>query len=80
MMLAKRIEEAANAAGIAATVLIAECVAQHLEVALRHRVLMDRIEVVDQGLLELATFLGEATAGGSSVDLANVCQYARSNG
>lgn len=76
-VLAKRLEEAAVAAGISATELIAECVAQNVEVAQRHRVLMDRIEQVDQGLLELATFLGEATAGGS-VDLSNVCQYARS--
>jgi hypothetical protein len=30
--------------------------------------------VVDQGLLDLATFIGEATAG-SNVDLSTLCHY-----
>jgi predicted transcriptional regulator len=75
--LAARLEEAARTAQVSAADLISNCVEQHMEVALRHRVLMDRLEAVDQGLLELATFIGEATAG-SSLDLSDVCQYARS--
>jgi predicted transcriptional regulator len=72
--LAERLEEAARAKKISSADLIAECVAQHLEVAIRHRALIDRLEVVDQGLLELASFIGEATAG-SDADLSNMCRY-----
>ena len=72
--LAERLEEAAHNSKLSATELITECVAQHLEVAIRHRALIDRLDAVDQGLLELATFVGEATAGGN-VDLSKMCRY-----
>lgn len=72
--LAERLEEAARNSKLSATELITECVAQHLEVAIRHRALIDRLDAVDQGLLELASFVGEATAGGN-VDLSNMCRY-----
>ena len=72
--LAERLEEAARNSKLSATELIAECVAQHLEVAIRHRTLIDRLDAVDQGLLELAAFVGEATAGGN-VDLSSMCRY-----
>jgi predicted transcriptional regulator len=73
--LAERLEEAARAAKVPATDLIAECVAQHLEIAIRHRALVDRLDLVDQGLLELAGFIGEATAS-PKVDLSSLCRYA----
>ena len=72
--LAERLEEAARKSNLSATEIIAECVIQHLEVAIRHRSLVDRLDTVDQGLLELATFIGEATAG-PKVDISNLCQY-----
>jgi predicted transcriptional regulator len=72
--LTERLEEDARKSKLSATELIAECVIQHLEVAIRHRTLIDRLDTVDQGLLELATFIGEATAG-PKVDLSNLCQY-----
>ena len=72
--LTERLEEAARNSKLSAAALITECVIQHLEVAIRHRTLIDRLDTVDQGLLELATFIGEATAG-SKIDLSNLCQY-----
>ena len=72
--LAERLERAAHTAKISPVELITECIIQHLEVAVRHRALIDRLDTVDQGLLELATFIGEATAG-PKVDLSNLCQY-----
>jgi predicted transcriptional regulator len=75
--LAERLEEAARTTKISSADLIAECIAQHLEVAIRHRALIDRLEVVDQGLLELASFIGEATAG-SDADLSTFCRYSPS--
>ncbi len=71
--LAERLEEAARNSKLSPAQLIAECVIQHLEVAIRHRALIDRLDTVDQGLLDLAEFIGEATAG-SSVDLSNLCR------
>ena len=72
--LAGRLEEAARNSKLSAAALITECIIQHLEVAIRHRALIDRLDTVDQGLLELATFIGAATAG-PKIDLSNLCQY-----
>ncbi len=72
--LAERLEQAAHAAKTSSTDLIAECVAQHLDITIRHLALVERLEAVDQGLLELASFVGEATAGGN-VDVSSLCRY-----
>jgi hypothetical protein len=72
--LAERLERAAHAAKISPVELIAECVTQQLDIAIRHLALVERLEAVDQGLLELATFVGEATAGGG-VDVSSLCRY-----
>jgi len=74
--LAERLEEAAQAAKVPVAELIAECVSQHLDVAARHRAVIERLEMVDQGLLDLASFIGEATAGGGQVDVSTLCRYA----
>lgn len=71
--LAERLEEAARGSKLSPAQLIAECVIQHLEVAIRHRALIDRLDTVDQGLLDLAQFIGEATAD-SRVDLSKLCR------
>jgi predicted transcriptional regulator len=72
--LAERLERAAQTAKISSVELITECVTQHLDIAIRHLALVQRLEAVDQGLLELATFVGEATAGGD-VDVSSLCRY-----
>ncbi|UPK39528.1 hypothetical protein IVB18_21280 [Bradyrhizobium sp. 186] len=72
--LAERLERAANTAKVSPVDLIEECVRQHLDIAIRHLALVERLEAVDQGLLELATFVGEATAGGD-VDVSSLCRY-----
>ena len=50
-------------------------IAQHLDITIRHLALVERLEAVDQGLLELASFVGESTAGGN-VDVSGLCRYA----
>jgi hypothetical protein len=74
--LAERLDEAARIVKLPAAELIAECVLQQLDVAARHRAVIERLEIVDQGLLQLASFIGEATAGGDQVDLSKLCRYA----
>lgn len=56
--------------------LIADCVAQSLEIALRHRVLVERLERVDAAILEMAEAVGELGAPSGSIDLSKVCRYA----
>jgi hypothetical protein len=72
--LAARLERAAQTAKISPVDLIIECVTQNLDIAIRHLALVERLEAVDQGLLELASFVGEATAGGE-VDVSSLCRY-----
>jgi hypothetical protein len=60
--------------------LAIDCISQNLEMALRHRVLIDRLGIVDQALIDLAAFVGEATAvpsgsGEGGFDLGSICRY-----
>ena len=72
--LSERLEAAAHTAKINPAELIAQCVEQHLEIAARYLALVERMEAVDQGLLDLASFVGEATAGGN-VEVSSLCRY-----
>ncbi len=73
--LSERLEQAARAAKIPPAELIARCVEQNLDLAVRYVALLDRLEAVDQGLLDLASLVGEATAGGG-IDVSSICRYA----
>ncbi|SEO08607.1 hypothetical protein SAMN05444123_101223 [Rhodopseudomonas pseudopalustris] len=73
---ADRLEKASKTAKIPVEELIIECLGQHLDFATRHRLLFERIEIVDQALVELAEFIGEATAESGQVDLSHLCKYA----
>jgi hypothetical protein len=75
--LAARLLDAAEERGWSLESLVAECVAQNLEIALRYRVLIERMEAVDAHLATLAQFVGEATQGGGAADLAWICRYGR---
>lgn len=59
--------------------LVASCVEQHLEVALRHRVLVERMETVDAQIEAIARFIEGASSGGGldPVDLFKLCRYPR---
>jgi hypothetical protein len=77
--LANKLTKAASEHGLSPESLIAECVSQHLEIALRHRVLIDRMESVDEHIATLAQFVGEATQDSAGLDLTKICRY-RSEG
>jgi len=56
--------------------LAADCGAQQLEVAIRHRVVLERIDQVDAALIEMATALGSIEAASSEgIDLSSFCRY-----
>lgn len=55
--------------------LAADCVAQSLEVATRHRVVVERIDQVDHALLDLAKFLDVIKAISENAEKAEICRY-----
>ena len=72
--LAVAVTKAAAANNITTEELISECVGQHCETALRHRVLIQRQNDVDEALLELARLVGRLSAGLDEPP-ANICRY-----
>jgi hypothetical protein len=72
--LAAAITSAAKASNVAAEDIVNDCVRQQFETALRHRVLMQRQNDVDEALIELARLVGRLSAGpGESQE--NICRY-----
>jgi hypothetical protein len=78
--LAENLCKAAEERGWTPESLVAECVAQHLEIAVRHRVLVEKFEAVDLALFTLVQFVGASTAGSDSADLWKICRYGRDKG
>jgi hypothetical protein len=72
--LATRLKAAAVECSWSAETLAAECVVQHLEVAIRHRVLIERLEQVDAAILDMAEAVGELGAPAAAIDLSKVCR------
>ena len=72
--LADAVSRAAAEADMTAEEFISECVGLHCETALRHRVLIQRQNDVDEALLELARLVGRLSAGPNEPP-ANICRY-----
>ncbi len=77
--LVEALRRAASNAGTTSEALAAEAVAQCLEIALRHKVLIERMESVDAQFAAIAHFVEEATAEGGTegIDLERLCRYPR---
>ncbi|XYD06880.1 hypothetical protein R1A27_17035 [Methylobacterium sp. NMS12] len=78
--LAARLRAAAAERGWTAESLAVECIVQHLEVAIRHRVLIERLEQVDGAILGMAQAVGELGAPSASIDLSKVCRLRKDDG
>lgn len=78
--LAARLSTAAAEQGWSAEDLATECVVQHLEVAIRHKVLIERLEQVDAAILDMAQTVGELGAPSAGIDLTKVCRYRQNGG
>ena len=76
--LANAVARAAGANKITVEEAIGECVSQSFETALRHRVLMQRQNDVDEALLELARLVGRMSVGPSEPQ-ENICRYRSSD-
>jgi hypothetical protein len=78
--VAAALSEAAAARQLTPAALASECVLQQLEAASRYRFMCDRLETVDQALLDLARLVGELTPpegepGETRFDPAKICRY-----
>ena len=76
--LANAVAKAAGANKITVEEAIGECVSQSIETALRHRVLIQRQDDVDEALLELARLVGRLSAGPIEPQ-ESVCRYRASD-
>ena len=63
--LAAAITRAATANNVVAEDIVNDCVRQQFETALRHRLLMQRQNDVDEALIEIARLVGRLSAGPS---------------
>lgn len=72
--LANAVAKAAGANKMTVEEAIGECVSQSFETALRHRVLIQRQNDVDEALLELARLVGRLSAGPIEPQ-ENICRY-----
>jgi hypothetical protein len=72
--LANAVAKAAGASKITVEEAIGECITQSFETALRHRVLVQRQNDVDEALLELARLVGRLSAGPIEPQ-ESVCRY-----
>lgn len=73
--LAARLGAAAAERDWTSESLAADCIAQVLEVAIRHRILIERMEQVDAAILDMAEAVGELGAPSSGIDLSKVCRF-----
>lgn len=78
--LTAALRQAAAERGWTPESLIGDCVAQQLEIALRHRVLVERIEQVDAALLAMAQAVGELGAAADAVEAGSLCRYRPAEG
>jgi hypothetical protein len=72
--LAAAIVGAPKANNVTAEDLVNDCVPQQFETALRHRVLMQRQNDVDEALIELARLVGRLSAGPGEPQ-ESICRY-----
>ena len=72
--LADAIASAAKANDVTAEDIVSDCVRQQFEAALRHRVLVQRQNDVDEALLELARLVGRLSAG-LGEPREDICRY-----
>jgi hypothetical protein len=72
--LAASISSAAKANDVAVDEIVNDCIRQHFETALRHRVLIQRQNDVDEALIELARLVGRLSAE-PAVPREAICRY-----
>jgi hypothetical protein len=72
--VADLVTKAAAANNMTAGDVISDCVSQSFETTLRHRVLIQRQNDVDEALLDLARLVGRLLSAGPSEAQENICR------
>jgi hypothetical protein len=72
--VARELEIAAANRGISPSALATDSVIHHLESANRYRFMLERMEAVDQALIDLAGFIGESVPK-EPFDFSSICAY-----
>lgn len=72
--IARALEAAAVDRGMSPAALATDAVIHHLESANRYRFMLERMEAVDQALVELAGFVGESVPK-EPFDLSTICRF-----
>jgi hypothetical protein len=76
--LAQKLRTAAKEGGWTPESLAADCVAQHLELAIRFLALLERFEQMDSNIAAIASFVGQASAASEGAeDLWKICRWRR---
>lgn len=75
--LAAALRQAAADRGWSPESLAADCIRQQLEVAVRHRVLVERMETIDAAVMSVAEAIAALAkpGGDTGIDLSQVCRY-----
>lgn len=75
--VAAELEVVAANRGVSLAALAADAVIHYLESAVRYSFLLERMESVDQALVDLARFIGESVPK-EPLDLSTICRFAES--
>lgn len=73
--LAEALTQAAASRGWSPESLAEECIRQNVEIALRHRVLVEGMEVLYDTIRQMSEVIAELAAPSSGVDLSKVCRF-----
>lgn len=83
--LHEAIAAAAAAAAMTPESLVLDAIRDRLEMATRYRVLVERLGIIDQALLDLAAVVGETAAAADTLaegkgEFDKICRYRASSG
>lgn len=73
--LESALSEAVMTAGLTLEQMAVDVIEQQLETALRHRVLISRLEQIDEHIIALAEFVGEVGTKSNETQVGSICRY-----
>lgn len=78
--LAEALKKAAASTGVTMEQMAVDAIEQQLEVALRHRVLLSRLEQMDEHIVALAEFVGDVSAQPTETQIGSICRFRSGDG
>lgn len=78
--LAEALKKAAATGGVTMEQMVVDAIEQQLEVALRHRVLLSRLEQMDEHIVALAEYVGDVSAQPTETQIGSICRFRSGDG